>query len=367
MWNRSRVYTSPQPLKNICFKKPKSGDVLPYSTNIDTCPGKNFNISNADPTAGRLGISESQLTTLRVCAPDAAIFTSLPARRVGFHVPNGLHKSQLTQHDWSCIPRPITCLYNPDATHLSAQDLSKVSYSAFEDYQKLYTQDSYDKLRAVTTFPIRSPLWKVHCAGRITAPMFYRTFHSINHPSRALIKCIMMYKPDIDGLATVYSKQVMDKAIQCYRSTMQKSHTNFTLIATGLHINAKFPQFAATPDGLIQCHCHGKGALELICPYKYKDGLLSWQKDKDCPITESRLLRENHPYFYQVQGLLLVCDLDYCDFFIWTQGTKAGDKIIIRVWRNDNFIEKLLPDLNQVFNNSILPEIVSRRYDRKSS
>ncbi|RDD45061.1 hypothetical protein TrispH2_002946 [Trichoplax sp. H2] len=366
-WNQSKTHTSPRPLKKICFKRPKRSDLLPYSTHTDGVKDTKMNISYADPTAGAAGISEIQLTALKVAAPNAAIFTSFTTNRVHFGIPNGSQGKRIIQHDWSSIPRPITSLYDPEKAKLNSRDLRTISYHAFEEYKKLYTQNSYDKLCAVTVFPKRSPLWKVHCAGRIIASMFHRIAHSINNPNRALIKCIMQYKLEYDDAAVIYSKQMTDSALNCYLVTMRKNHGNFTLKATGLHINSKFPQFAASPDGIIHCECHGKGALEVICPYKYKEGLTNWYKDKDCPISESKLLKENHPYFYQVQGLLLVCELDYCDFFIWTQGNNAGDKIIIRVWRNDGFIEKLLPSLNQVFKNAILPEIVSRKQDRKSS
>ena len=36
---------------------------------------------------------------------------------------------------------------------------------------------------------------------------------------------------------------------------------------TGLHINAKFPYLGASPGSLIQCDCHGKGVLDIKCPY----------------------------------------------------------------------------------------------------
>lgn len=30
-------------------------------------------------------------------------------------------------------------------------------------------------------------------------------------------------------------------------------------------------------------NCHGKGVLEIKCPYRYKDSLNGWEKDKDFP------------------------------------------------------------------------------------
>ena len=54
--------------------------------------------------------------------------------------------------------------------------------------------------------------------------------------------------------------------------------------------------FGASPDGIIVCDCHGKGLLEIKCPHKYRNGLRSWQDDKDFPFNESGQIKKDHIY-----------------------------------------------------------------------
>ena len=48
-------------------------------------------------------------------------------------------------------------------------------------------------------------------------------------------------------------------------------HSNFSLLESGLVINPLYPHFGATPDGIVQCTCCGRGVVEVKCPYRCKD------------------------------------------------------------------------------------------------
>ena len=50
---------------------------------------------------------------------------------------------------------------------------------------------------------------------------------------------------------------------------MLKYHHNFELKPTGLHVNEKFPQLGASPDGLVYFDCHGHGIFEIKWPHRY--------------------------------------------------------------------------------------------------
>ena len=39
---------------------------------------------------------------------------------------------------------------------------------------------------------------------------------------------------------------------------------------SGLVINCQWPYMGASPDGIIKCKCHGKGVLEIKCPFCHK-------------------------------------------------------------------------------------------------
>ena len=61
-------------------------------------------------------------------------------------------------------------------------------------------------------------------------------------------------------------------AVDQYLVKVKEDHHGFQITKAGLFIDPDRPYIAATPDGIIQCDC-GKGALEVKCPYNYKDSL----------------------------------------------------------------------------------------------
>ena len=52
-------------------------------------------------------------------------------------------------------------------------------------------------------------------------------------------------------------------------------------------------------------------------------------------------LKKSHQYFTQVQGHMLITEVDYCDLYLWSK-TRS---ITVRVERDSDFIEKLIDDL----------------------
>ena len=138
------------------------------------------------------------------------------------------------------------------------------------------------------------------------------------------------------------------------------------IYSTVLHINAKYPHLGASFDGIIVCDCHGKGLLEIKCPHNYHSGLKGWQDDKGFPLDESGQIKKDHMYYVHVQGQLLMLDMNFCDFFIWTPlvNTNAGNTLLVRVVDvMQTLYRELLRNLNDYFFTISLPEIVTRRND----
>ena len=79
----------------------------------------------------------------------------------------------------------------------------------------------------------------------------------------------------------------------------------------------------ASPDGMIDCFCCGKGVLEIKCPYLHQNETVEsaasnnpsfcLKKDKDL-----LYLDHTHDYYYQVQIQMFVCNVEYCDFCVCT-------------------------------------------------
>lgn len=89
------------------------------------------------------------------------------------------------------------------------------------------------------------------------------------------------------------------------------------------------------------------GLLEIKCP--------NVSSYVDCPyikISEgTHTLRESHPYFWQVQGQMLISGLDWCDFVVYTH----EDLLITRIRRDKEVLQKMKEKIDYFFFYFYLP------------
>ena len=89
---------------------------------------------------------------------------------------------------------------------------------------------------------------------------------------------------------------------------MKVHHTNFTVSSSGLVLNPKWPHLGASPDGIVNCSCCGRGVLEVKCTYSHRynsvydiardsSSCLLVPENDACPH-----LDHNHAYYHQVQA-----------------------------------------------------------------
>lgn len=116
----------------------------------------------------------------------------------------------------------------------------------------------------------------------------------------------------------------------------------------GLCVNPEYPYLGATPDGIV-CDDGKCGIIEIKCPYSARDmnieeslslpGFCLEEKDgKIC-------LKNNHAYYYQIQGQLMITGVDFCDFIVYTR----KEMHIERINQDVAFMNKLVSDLSKVY------------------
>lgn len=61
---------------------------------------------------------------------------------------------------------------------------------------------------------------------------------------------------------------IMNKSVarKRYTKNMKKEHTMFSISVVGFIIIIEVPFIGASPDGYVNCQCHGAGLLEIKCP-----------------------------------------------------------------------------------------------------
>ena len=112
--------------------------------------------------------------------------------------------------------------------------------------------------------------------------------------------------------------------METYISQARCHHDSLSVSQAGFYIDVDMPFIGASPNGLVECSCCGKGLLEIKCSYCIKEKLLDEEFSGFCMSKfmfkhrDKWSLKEDHPYFYQVQTQVHVCRLSYCDFVIWS-------------------------------------------------
>ena len=87
------------------------------------------------------------------------------------------------------------------------------------------------------------------------------------NPYKSLVKSIC-YPAELAFISkqTNWGLKQEKVAKELYLKINTPSHDNFTVRDSGLVINPQWPFVGASPDGLIECRCCGKGTLEVKCP-----------------------------------------------------------------------------------------------------
>ena len=100
---------------------------------------------------------------------------------------------------------------------------------------------------------------------------------------------------------------------QLYFNEMQKQHTEFECVTSGLVISENYPFIVATPDDFRHCACCGEGVVEIKCPY-----CTSKADPESAAFLKDGLLLSSYQYYYQIQTQMLVCEMEFGDLIVCT-------------------------------------------------
>lgn len=149
--------------------------------------------------------------------------------------------------------------------------------------------------------------------------------------------------------------------------------TGAKVVSCGLFVNKMYPFLGASPDGLIMNGEEVAGLIEIKCFKVLRNKsvadviqMASIKKDV-LPIclnlTNGRLiLKKTHAYYFQIQQQLLVTNMEYCDFVLYSP---LGPPSIERILRDMVFQEKLSTDIYRFWRTTFLPEYFLMKIPRK--
>ena len=129
----------------------------------------------------------------------------------------------------------------------------------------------------------------------------------------------------------------------------------------GLHVDLQYPYMGASPDGIINCECCGKGVLEIKCPFCVKNETIDDATNNKtfCLIKGNTThLDRKHQYYFQVQAQIILTKSSYCDFVVWTE----KEIFIERILPDMHFFEIQVKKVDNFYLKCILPELLAKYY-----
>ena len=271
----------------------------------------------------------------------------------------------------SVFPKPLKSLYDISYMQLKYHELLEVCESVSLSLE--FTERMSQLVEKETRSQAKSSLWFKY-RGRVTASYMKSVCHTDSaNPAQSLIKSICFPEEfAFTSKPTSWGLKQENIARELYLKHIAPNHDCFVVSNSGLVINQEWPFLGASPDGIVECNCCGKGVLEIKCPYSHhSESILSAViSDKQFCLTKSDdgllYLDHGHAYYYQVQTQMFICNVEYCDFCVFTFPAEREDSLphIERIFRDGDFLEMCLEKARCFFRTCLLPEILGHWYTR---
>jgi len=168
--------------------------------------------------------------------------------------------------------------------------------------------------------------------------------------------------------ATQWGLEHETSAIEKYCVESKNRHSDLIYTSSGLVLKPSYPYLGASPDGIVQCSCCGKGVLEVKCPYScrckaFKDAMNDANFFLSCSSDGQVVLKTNHAYYYQIQLQMALCEVNYCDFVIWS----PSETLILRIEKNTDFVKTAIDKASVFYKVCVLPELLGKWYSKPPS
>ena len=268
------------------------------------------------------------------------------------------------------LPKPLKSLHQPSYLQLEYNELLNIC----ETVSIQVADEMAEALEKETRLQSKSNLWYKHRAGRVTSSCMKAVCHTnVANPAQSLVKSIC-YPQELafSSKQTDWGQKYEKVAREQYLKSQRPRHANILEVKdSGIVINPKWPFIGASPDGIVDCYCCGKGVLEIKCPYSHRHESIEAAASNDpnfCLKKDEDLLYldHKHAYYYQVQTQMFVCNVDYCDFCVCTfpESVDEFSPYVERIFRDIEFWEDCVEKAKHFFTVCLLPEILGKWYTR---
>lgn len=296
---------------------------------------------------------QARLQELHKIAPNAIIFTALPGSAFSTREPSSDTDSADEDGD---LPPTVSALIDSCARNDSDWLLNHVMFFA-------PTASQVANLCNCTITQYLSPMWACHRIGRITASSAHSVlkFDGTRIP-KSVVDSIVHGSAPFTSQAMQWGIDHEKEALAIVTQLFSAEHEHAVVSESGLFLCDGLYILGATPDGLTECSCCGKGVIEIKTSFVHRfcdrDGLIATASgNASFCLDENLQHRPKHRYYSQVQCQIGVSGRHRCEFVLYT--TKAVVRQVI------NFDARLFEELKSktmfFFKTCIFPHLLEKK------
>lgn len=209
----------------------------------------------------------------------------------------------------------------------------------------------------------RTEKWMKARSCRLTSSNFGKAFNRKSLTSMEKFVRSFFDKFDSSKIpALKYGTETESKAFTKYRENLKSGED---AIETGFWVNKKYFWLGGSPDGFKMSNKKIQRTLEIKCPYNGKDLEIEdlvetrSQNGKFFLVEDENLkycVNPKHNYMCQIQGVMEIVDINYCDFIVYT----SKDFYVTTEKRNQEFINEMFEKLKMIYFRFLLPNFCRR-------
>lgn len=215
------------------------------------------------------------------------------------------------------------------------------------------TNQQRQELEVKTRGQCGNPKWHEARQGRLTASNFYAIHTRIetlkSNPQTDMSKLVdrILNPGDLGHLPQIAHGTLTEKmALQTLIASMTKNHKNVKYQDCGLFVDGVRPYLGASPDGIIECDCHGKALVEIKCPSK--------------SITElaylcDRKLNKKSAYYGQIQGQMMITGIFSTYFYVYSS---TKENLLEVVSEDNSFCKRMRSNLAIFYLQYLAPSLL---------
>uniref|UniRef100_A0A1A8B1W7 YqaJ viral recombinase domain-containing protein n=1 Tax=Nothobranchius furzeri TaxID=105023 RepID=A0A1A8B1W7_NOTFU len=293
-------------------------------------------------------LPDDDILELKAVEPEAAVRTSMDDSDTD------TASSDTDTEEQTGWPEPLTALFDSTLRELSPQELNVKCEEIFQRLKTTTQHHQLEKLQWVTRQQSKSHDWHVHRAGRITSTKFHHVA-TTDKLSKNYIMNIMQYnKTTLNVPSVIWGENMEQTARQQYSDFMAKTSPR----TPGQHLCFSCSAIRATPRIIPRWDCYTCLLWSGGDQMSYRESSGKYRRPQVLP-DNLLVLKPSHPYYYQIQLHMFVCDVNYCDFVVWTK----KEFIVQRVDKDHKLLRDTLPKAQEAFISHALPELLTRRFD----